>query len=243
MTTDPQPTTSGTTAAPAAAAKPPSLDVPDTPTHTRDTAYLAALTTYTRSLTSASPATDNAPPSVATLLSLAAQAGYPSATADADLAADLSQVASQSPTPDVLDATYQLAFTPGMPATAHPGLMYLLLTLGFQVDDYATVLGSYCVDVKYRGLVKQVVGEIKDAPAATALLGGYREQPAAAEDKEEEEEAHAGQDKDEGAEEEQGKVHEHDRLYHVEMDVSEEVWRWSWDRVKQIPGLATFMQV
>lgn len=44
-------------------------------------------------------------------------------------------------------------------------------------------------------------------------------------------------------EEEQAKVHEHDKLYHVEMDVSDEAWRWSWDRVKQIPGLATFMQV
>ncbi|KAI9184102.1 hypothetical protein H9P43_003155 [Blastocladiella emersonii ATCC 22665] len=192
------------------------------------------------------PADGDLPPATPADLAALAASSPTVPAPDAVTAQDLRRMAALSLDDVNLEATYQLIFSVGIPATAHPQLMYALLALGFQIDDFATVLGSLAVDVRYRGLPLQVVAEITDAPTTVALLSSFREgEKAAAEEKvaEEEEKPELEDAKAEGCDDEALKVDDRDRLYHVEVDLSQRSWEWSWSTLRYLPGLESAIEI
>ncbi|KAI9223274.1 hypothetical protein BC828DRAFT_376357 [Blastocladiella britannica] len=212
--------------------------------HLRDAlrGYIATLTTAT-AVTDAEADDDMAVPSASAAMAdaalLAASVASTYAMPDDDTAQELTTLATTDLESVNVETVYQLVFAVGLPPASQPALIYLLLTVGFQVDTFETILGSLAVDVKWRGRPVRVVSEVSDAPGTVALLGSYRDDiegaAVAAAAKEDDGEA-TKEEVDDGTEKAVA-VHDHDRLYHVEMDVSSEAWAWSWETLKLVPGL------
>ncbi|KNE60104.1 hypothetical protein AMAG_05529 [Allomyces macrogynus ATCC 38327] len=169
----------------------------------------------------------------------------PTVVCDESAKAELRALAARSLENDVdPQTTFQLTFQHAVGKTTQPSVIYLLMTLGFQVDDFAVLMGQLVVDVRYRGLPRQVLAEIKDAPTAVALLASLDkktdgdEAAAAAADSADAEKGADGAD-----DAKEPTVDERDRLYHVEMDVSQDAWAWAWNSLRELPGLDNVMEV
>ncbi|KNE55444.1 hypothetical protein AMAG_01335 [Allomyces macrogynus ATCC 38327] len=167
----------------------------------------------------------------------------PTVVCDESAQAELRALAVRSLENDVdPQTTFQLTFQHAVGKTTQPSVIYLLMTLGFQVDDFAVLMGQLVVDVRYRGLPRQVLAEIKDAPATVAMLASLEKKTDGDEAASASADGSAAEKMDD-ADAKEPTVDERDRLYHVEMDVSQDAWAWAWNSLRELPGFDNVMDV